>query len=43
MAGLYQSFETGTLAAKTSQLPRQPLTSHPSVKEELDEGTVYLL
>ncbi|KAI9459191.1 class I glutamine amidotransferase-like protein [Lactarius psammicola] len=31
----------GSLAAKTSQLPRQPLTSHPSVKKELDKGTAF--
>ncbi|KAH9028570.1 class I glutamine amidotransferase-like protein [Lactarius pseudohatsudake] len=31
----------GSLAAKTSQLPRQPLTSHPSVKKELDEDFDY--
>ncbi|KAI0264678.1 class I glutamine amidotransferase-like protein [Gloeopeniophorella convolvens] len=31
----------GSLAAKTSQLPRQPLTSHPSVKEDLDKDFEY--
>lgn len=31
----------GSLAAKTSQLPRQPLTSHPSVKKELAEDFDY--
>ncbi|EJD05557.1 DJ-1 [Fomitiporia mediterranea MF3/22] len=31
----------GSLAAKTSSLPRQPLTSHPSVKNELDKGFEY--
>ncbi|KAL5476942.1 hypothetical protein ACEPAI_3128 [Sanghuangporus weigelae] len=31
----------GPLAAKTSGLPRQPLTSHPSVKSELDKDYDY--
>ncbi|KAI0293985.1 class I glutamine amidotransferase-like protein [Russula brevipes] len=30
-----------SIVAKTSQLPRQPLTSHPSVKERLDEDFEY--
>ncbi len=29
-----------SLVANSSQLPRQPLTSHPSVKEQLDKGRV---
>ncbi|KAF8902523.1 class I glutamine amidotransferase-like protein [Gymnopilus junonius] len=28
----------GSLAAKTAKLPQQPLTSHPSVKAELEHG-----
>lgn len=28
----------GSLAAKTAKLPRQKLTSHPSVKAELEQG-----
>lgn len=28
----------GSLAAKTSGLPKQPLTSHPSVKSQLEHG-----
>lgn len=31
----------GSLAAKTSNLPRQPLTSHPSVKAELEPDFEY--
>ncbi|KAF9453371.1 DJ-1 [Macrolepiota fuliginosa MF-IS2] len=31
----------GSLAAKTSNLPNQPLTSHPSVKAELDQSFAY--
>ncbi|KAL5498541.1 hypothetical protein ACEPAH_1895 [Sanghuangporus vaninii] len=31
----------GPLAAKTSGLPRQPLTSHPSVKSQLDKDYDY--
>ncbi|KAL5514217.1 hypothetical protein ACEPAG_2305 [Sanghuangporus baumii] len=31
----------GPLAAKTSGLPRQPLTSHPSVKNELNKDYDY--
>ncbi|KAF8273698.1 class I glutamine amidotransferase-like protein [Lactarius quietus] len=31
----------GSLAAKTSHLPPQPLTSHPSVKKELDKDFDY--
>ncbi|KAF9556811.1 DJ-1 [Agrocybe pediades] len=31
----------GSLAAKTSKLPRQPLTSHPSVKAELEQDFDY--
>ncbi|KAH8108656.1 DJ-1, partial [Phellopilus nigrolimitatus] len=31
----------GSLAAKTSTLPRQPLTSHPSVKNELEKEYNY--
>jgi protein DJ-1 len=31
----------GSLAAKSSGLPKQPLTSHPSVKEELEKGTLF--
>jgi len=30
-----------SLVAKSSQLPRQPLTSHPSVKEQLDKDFDY--
>jgi len=30
-----------SLVAKTSQLPHQPLTSHPSVKEQLDKDFNY--
>ncbi|KAI9508076.1 DJ-1 [Russula earlei] len=30
-----------SLVAKTSRLPRQPLTSHPSVKEQLDKDFEY--
>ncbi|KAF8480257.1 class I glutamine amidotransferase-like protein [Russula ochroleuca] len=30
-----------SLVAKTSQLPRQPLTSHPSVKDQLDKDFEY--
>ena len=29
---------TGSLAALRSNLPKQPLTSHPSVKSQLDKG-----
>ena len=29
----------GSLAALGSKLPKQPLTSHPSVKDQLKEGT----
>ncbi|PPR07501.1 hypothetical protein CVT26_013470 [Gymnopilus dilepis] len=32
----------GSLAAKTAKLPRQPLTSHPSVKVELEQEFEYL-
>jgi putative intracellular protease/amidase len=42
-AALIRAFETGSLAAKTSHLPRQPLTSHPSVKKELDKGICHTL
>ena len=28
----------GSLAAKTAKLPRQKLTSHPSIKADLDQG-----
>jgi len=28
----------GSLAAKTAKLPRQKITSHPSVKAELQQG-----
>jgi protein DJ-1 len=28
----------GSLAAKTAGLPKQPITSHPSVKDELSQG-----
>jgi hypothetical protein len=31
---------TGSLVAKSSQLPQQPLTSHPSVEEQLNKGSV---
>ncbi|VDC07372.1 unnamed protein product [Peniophora sp. CBMAI 1063] len=31
----------GSLAALTSGLPNQPLTSHPSVKEQLDRAFAY--
>ncbi|TFK98609.1 DJ-1 [Pterulicium gracile] len=31
----------GSLAAKTAKLPRQPLTSHPSVKEALEQDFEY--
>ncbi|KZV76676.1 DJ-1 protein [Peniophora sp. CONT] len=31
----------GSLAALTSGLPNQPLTSHPSVKEQLDRNFAY--
>ncbi|KIK68703.1 hypothetical protein GYMLUDRAFT_36193 [Collybiopsis luxurians FD-317 M1] len=31
----------GSLAALTSDLPKQPLTSHPSVKAQLEEKFVY--
>ncbi|KAI0305313.1 DJ-1 [Multifurca ochricompacta] len=31
----------GSLVAQTSQLPHQPLTSHPSVKEQLDKDFDY--
>lgn len=31
----------GSLAAKTSQLPSQPLTSHPSVKAQLEASFEY--
>ncbi|EPQ53659.1 DJ-1 protein [Gloeophyllum trabeum ATCC 11539] len=31
----------GSLAAKTSNLPEQPLTSHPSVKSELEKDFDY--
>ncbi|KAF5350606.1 hypothetical protein D9756_008653 [Leucocoprinus leucothites] len=31
----------GSLAAKSAELPRQPLTSHPSVKEELESSFDY--
>ena len=31
----------GTLAAKAAGLPRQPLTSHPSVKQELENDFDY--
>lgn len=30
---------SGTLAALTSGLPKQPVTSHPSVKDRLEKGT----
>ncbi|KAJ3509590.1 hypothetical protein NLJ89_g5140 [Agrocybe chaxingu] len=33
---------TGSLAAKTSKLPKQPLTSHPSVKDQLDKDFEYV-
>lgn len=34
----------GSLAAKTSGLPKQPLTSHPSVKSQLEHGVyTYLM
>ncbi|CAA7266301.1 unnamed protein product [Cyclocybe aegerita] len=32
----------GSLAAKTSKLPKQPLTSHPSVKDQLDKDFEYV-
>ncbi|KAF8957536.1 class I glutamine amidotransferase-like protein [Flammula alnicola] len=32
----------GTLAAKTAKLPKQPLTSHPSVKAQLEHDFEYL-
>jgi hypothetical protein len=38
MGGPEKIFQTGSLAAKTSRLPLQPLTSHPSIKGELDKG-----
>ncbi|KAG5650487.1 hypothetical protein H0H81_012067 [Sphagnurus paluster] len=31
----------GSLAAKTSGLPKQPLTSHPSVKKQLEKDFEY--
>jgi protein DJ-1 len=31
----------GSLVAKTSGLPKQPLTSHPSVKEQLEQDFEY--
>ncbi|CAG7847450.1 SubName: Full=Uncharacterized protein {ECO:0000313/EMBL:CCA73089.1} [Serendipita indica DSM 11827] len=31
----------GSLAAKTSKLPSQPLTSHPSVKKDLESSFEY--
>ncbi|KIY46372.1 DJ-1 protein [Fistulina hepatica ATCC 64428] len=31
----------GSLAAQTSRLPKQPLTSHPSVKQALERGFDY--
>jgi hypothetical protein len=38
MGTLHRSSTLASLVAKTCQLPRQPLTSHPSVKEQLDKG-----
>jgi hypothetical protein len=37
---LNQTPAIASLVAKSSHLPRQPLTSHPSVKEQLDKGSV---
>lgn len=31
---------TGSLTALTSNLPKQPLTSHPSVKDQLDKRSL---
>ena len=38
--GIHQSPAIASLVAKSSQLPRQPLTSHPSVKEQLVKGSI---
>jgi hypothetical protein len=42
MGNLHRSPAIASLVAKSSQLPRQPLTSHPSVKEQLDKGGVRI-
>jgi hypothetical protein len=42
MSGPEKIFQTGSLAAKTSRLPPQPLTSHPSIKGELDKGNLSI-
>jgi hypothetical protein len=41
-ASLIQSPAIASLVAKSSQLPRQPLTSHPSVREQLDKGSARI-
>ncbi len=36
-------FVSGSLAALTSKLRKQPLTSHPSVKGQLEEGAALCI
>ena len=37
---IQDQFSLGSLAAHTSGLPRSKITSHPSVKEQLDKGII---
>jgi hypothetical protein len=38
----YSRRNAGSQAALTAKLPRQPLTSHPSVKAQLENGLPFI-